>query len=203
MRPHYYLWNCITVGVIVGLLALQTLGLPLAAIAQQSRGPFEGEKWGPFRGQIVDIETGQPIPGAVAVVIWWEAVFTPVQTNQKFYEAREAVTDAAGRFEVPRLPPPFFEFRIFRPGVMVFAPGHKWEATIVTPPEAERFVAPTVVQMRRLKTREELRKKSRSWPSTIPEEKIMEFLKAVNVERQMLGLKPMPPPIQPRERRQP
>ncbi len=191
-------------GLSVSLLLFAMLGLASDISAQEKwKSPFEGEKWGPFRGQIVDLETGQPIPGAVAVVIWWEAVFTPVQTNQKFYEAREAVTDADGRFEVLRLTPPFFGFRIFRPGVMIFAPGYKWEATIVTPPEGEPFVAPTVIQMRRIKTREELRKKDRSRPGGVPLEKLMELTKAVNVERQMLGLKPLPLPTQPEERRQP
>src|SRR5207249_575775 len=98
------LWSRITVSVSVGLFFLGTMALLSGARAQGSRGPFEGEKWGPFRGQIVDAETGQPIVGAVVLVVWWEAVFTPIQTNRKFYDAREALTDAEGRFEAPRLP---------------------------------------------------------------------------------------------------
>lgn len=148
------------------------------------------EKWGPFRGQIVDVETGQPIAGAVVLVVWWEAVPTPVQTNQKFYDAREAVTDANGRFEVPRRSPPFFSFRIFDPKISYFAPGYEPIAEVVTPPEGQPFVAPTVVQMRPLKTREELLNKSRGYPTSIPENKIPEFLKAINVERRTLGLQP-------------
>lgn len=148
------------------------------------------EKWGPFRGQVVDVETGQPIAGAVVLVVWWEAVPTPVQTNQKFYDAREAVTDANGRFEVPRLSPPFFSFRIFDPKISYFAPGYEPVAKVVTPPEGQPFVAPTVVQMRRLKTREERIEFQRGLPPSIPFETMPNLLRVLNDERRSLGLDP-------------
>lgn len=148
------------------------------------------EMWGPFRGQIMDVETGQPIAGAAVLAIWWERVDTPVQTNRKFYEAREAVTDADGRFEIPRLSPPFFAFRFFPTQVIYFAPGYEAHTKVVTPPDGQPFVAPTIVQMRRLKTLEELRQKSRARPD-IPEEKMVEFIWAVNIERKMLGFDPI------------
>lgn len=166
------------------LYAMCLVGLMLGLIACAPAQAFE--KWGPFRGQIVDMETGQPIAGAAVLVVWWEAVYTPVQTNQKFYDAREAVTDAEGRFEVPRLTPPFFTFRIFPPQVIYFAPGYVAHVEVVTPPDGQPFVAPTVVQMRRLKTREELLKKSRGYPSMIPSEKMPLFLRAIEIEDQML-----------------
>ena len=144
------------------------------------------DKWGPFRGRIVDVETGQPLAGAAVLVIWWEAVYTPVQTNTKFYDAREAVTDADGRFEIPRLTPPFFTFRIRQPQVTYFAPGYAPHGTVVTPPDGQPFVAPTVVQLRRLKTREELKRKSRGYPSMVPEAKMPNFLRAIDIEDRML-----------------
>lgn len=168
--------------ITVSLVLIGCVGLGPTVLAR--------EKWGPFRGQVVDLETGQPIAGAVVLFMWWEAEPTPVQTNQKFYEAQEAVTGADGRFEIPRLSPPFFSFRIFEPTIDWFAPGYAHAKLVVTPPNGEAFVDPTVIQMRRLKTREELLKKSRGYPSGIPQEKMREFLKAINVERAMLGLKP-------------
>ena len=148
------------------------------------------EKWGPFRGQVVDLETGAPIAGAVVLALWWENEPNPIQPKQKFYEAKEAVTDASGRFEIPRLPPPFFTFQIFDPQFTVFAPAYVWRGTLITPKGGERFVDPTVIEMRPLKTREELWKKSRAWPVMVPLDKMPEFIKAVNAERQMLGLPP-------------
>lgn len=172
-------------------LAVQAMCLAGILLGFISAPPVEAlEKWGPFRGQLVDVETGRPIVGAAVLVVWYEAVPTPVQTNQKFYDARETVTDAEGRFEVARLSPPFFSFRIFPPQLSYFAPGYVAQAEVVTPPDGQPFVAPTVVQMRRLKTREELWQKSRGWPAMVPPEKMREFIKAVNMERGLLGLSP-------------
>jgi hypothetical protein len=150
------------------------------------------EKWGPFRGQLVDVETGQPIAGAAVLVTWWKVIPNPAGGTEKFYDAREAVSDAAGRFEVARFSPPFFRFGIQPPQLTYFAPGYKPVAEVVTPPEGQPFVAPTVVQMRRLKTRQELLEKSRARPAGVPLGKMTELTKAVNTESRMLGLDELP-----------
>jgi hypothetical protein len=139
---------------------------------------------------MVDSETGQPITGAAVLVVWDMVIPTPVHDVHRFYDAREAVTDSGGRFEVPGVLPPLYWLLVRRPQVIFFAPGYMLHAEGVTPPDGRPFVDPTVVQMRRLKTREELLKKSRGYPSEIPEEKMKEFLRAINIERAMLGFKP-------------
>ncbi len=149
--------------------------------------PSAREKWGPFRGQVVDVETGQPIAGVVVLAVWWE-LYGIAFIGERFYEAREAVTGADGRFEIPRLSEGALSVQ--PPRFHLFAPGYVPHADIVTPPNGEPFVDPTVTQMRRLKTKGELLKKSRGYPSGIPEEKMPEFLKAINIERAMLGLSP-------------
>jgi hypothetical protein len=58
------------------------------------------EKWGPFRGKIVDMETGQGIPGAVVLAIWLEKVPTPIEMHTRFYDAREVVSGPDGSFEI-------------------------------------------------------------------------------------------------------
>jgi hypothetical protein len=148
------------------------------------------EKWGPFRGQVLDVETGQPIAGAAVLVTWWEDVPNPVQGQEKFYDAREAETDAEGRFEVPRLSPPFFGFRILPPRFTFFAPGYKHVGTVVTPQEGEFFMAPTVAQMRRMQTREERVEYQGLFPPSVPFEKLPKLLAALNRERRSLGFKP-------------
>jgi hypothetical protein len=157
------------------------------------------ETWGPFQGQVVDVETEQPIAGAVILVVWYEVCGLFGQSC--FVEAREAVTDSDGRFQVPRLTGFRWKLGIQPPTIHVFAPGYVAEAEIVTPITGEMYVDPTVLQMRRLKTREELEKKSRSRPTSVPAEKMREFTKAVNVERAMLGLSSYTVPPDP-ERRQ-
>ncbi len=148
------------------------------------------EKWGPFRGQVVDVETGQPIAGAAVLVIWWKVIPNPAGGTEKFYDAREAETDAAGRFEVPRRRPPFFRLGILPPKFTVFAPGYVHVGTVVTPPGGEFFVAPTVVQMRRLKTREERVEYQGRFPPSAPFEKMPKLLDALNRERRSLGFEP-------------
>ena len=149
------------------------------------------EKWGPFRGRVVDVETGQGIAEAVILAIWLETWSSPIEIRTGFYDAKEVLTRPDGTFEIPRLSPPFFRFRIMEPEFRVFAPGYAEQHRVITPATGEPFVSPTVIEMRKLKTREELLKKSRGYPSQVPEERIPELLRAINIERSMLGMDPI------------
>lgn len=165
------------------LAAILTIALLLGREANAT------EKWGPFLGQVVDVETGQPIERAVVLAVWWEIIPSPIHTTEKFYEAKEAVTGPDGRFEIPRLSVPPWALGVQPGQVTLFAPGYKWEATAVTPPNGERFVDPTIIQMRRLKTREErLKNVGGRLPAGVPHEKMAEFIKAIDKERAALGL---------------
>ena len=175
------------VAVLTGLL----LGLA-GALASVSPAAAD-EKWGPFRGQVVDLETGEPIAGAVMLAVWWEVIATPVEGKSRFYDALEAVTGADGRFEIPRLRVPFWKLGVQPPSFRLFAPGYKPHTDVVTPPGGKLFVDPTVVKMRRLETHAELMDKSRSRPALVPPEKMREFTRAVNIERARLGLDPIDP----------
>ena len=176
----------------LSLLLVAVLGWASAAEPQRKwQGPFEGQKWGPFRGQLVDVETGQPIAGAVILVVWWKAVFSPVQTNREFHDARETLTGPDGHFEVPRYPPPFFTMQFFRPDVIYFAPGYGPDTEVVAPPDGEMFVDPTIIKLRRLKTREERIRVQDSYPPSIPARNMPRLLEALNRERADLGFKPI------------
>jgi hypothetical protein len=156
------------------------------------------EKWGPFRGQLVDQASGKGIPGAVAIAVWWKNLPNPIQMNRAFFDAIEAVTDADGRFEIPRYPkPPFFDFQILPVEVSYFAPGYLAAREDVTPPDGTRFVAPTVIWLRRWDLndpRDKLEVSTRGRPDGVPLRKLQEFTRAVNVERSMRNLKPYPVP---------
>lgn len=148
-------------------------------------------QWGPFRGQIVDVETGQPIEGAAVVVVWWVTIPTPVHDVRSFYDAREAVTDAEGRFKAPGRWPAIFWLMVQKSQLSYYAPGYVAHAVTVTPPDGRPFVDPTLIQMRRAKTRYEM-SRSRSGPS-LPWERLLEIRKAVNAKRKKLGLGPLWP----------
>lgn len=114
---------------------------------------FGAEQWGPFRGRMVDAETGAPIPGAHFMVSWERDYPNPVHWTQRFYDAQEAVTDADGRFEIPRQRR-FLGLLVSEPRFGAFAAGYFAEAEEVSP-GGRLYVDNTVLRMRRLQTRAE------------------------------------------------
>jgi hypothetical protein len=81
---------------------------------------------GPWKGKILDVETKEPLEGAVVLAVWERVYRTPAGANSYFYEAKETVTDKAGEFEIPSYTPinllPLItymrgpDFTIFKPG---------------------------------------------------------------------------------------
>lgn len=61
-------------------------------------GTGSGEAAGPWKGRIVDKDTGHPIPGAVVLAIWTVRSREPAD---HFHSAFEAVSDEEGRFVIP------------------------------------------------------------------------------------------------------
>ena len=141
------------------------------------------EQWGPFRGQIVDAETGAPIPNANVMVTWYAYVPNLADTVSRFYDARETVTDSEGRFEIPRLWR-LWTINVREPGVGYFAPGYVIEGVEVTPPDGERFIEPTVVRMRPLTTPEQ---RCREQPRGVLHDGAPRYREAINTYRQSLN----------------
>jgi hypothetical protein len=111
---------------------------------------------GPFQGEIVDADTGQPIEGAVVVVAWTH-LMNYFEGGDREVDAREAVTNAQGRWEIPARPMPPWEGGIA--GTLrrfyVFAPGYEVIDRRGTPSDQyQRQRETTVTTMRRLTTRE-------------------------------------------------
>lgn len=111
------------------------------------------EQWGPFRGQVMDAETGEPISGAHVMVLWVRAA-PSLHSIWQFYDAQETVTGADGRFELARETRVLTAF-VRGPEISVFAPGYMMQAPDVTPAGGRAYVDPTIVTMRLLKTRAE------------------------------------------------
>jgi hypothetical protein len=115
---------------------------------------FGADQWGPFRGRIVDAETGAPISGAHFMVSWERSQPNAVHWTQSFYDAQETITDAEGRFEIPRQRR-FFTLLVSRPAFDAFAPGYAAESSEVTPRGGRRYVDDTILKLRRLEGRQE------------------------------------------------
>lgn len=140
------------------------------------------EQWGPFRGQIVDAETGAPIPNASVMVTWYAYVPNFADTVSRFYDARETVTDAEGRFEIPRLWR-LWTINVREPGLGFFAPGYVIERVDVVPSDGERFIDSTVIRMRPLTTSEQ---RCREQPRGVLHDRAPRYREAVNRYRQSL-----------------
>jgi len=131
----------------------RVIGWALAGVVFLSGCQSGPEQWGPFHGQVVDAETGEPIAGAHVVVQWYRDP-PSLESSTRAYDGQEARTDANGRFLVARKTR-WLTAWVKRPGVGVFAPGYVARRQKVSPPDGRPFVDPTVVEMSALRTREE------------------------------------------------
>ena len=77
---------------------------------------------GPYRGKVVELETGKPIEGAVVAAEWTIKVFAHYERR---CDLKETVTDKNGEFELPKgwcVSQPFAE--VYKPQVVIFKPGY-------------------------------------------------------------------------------
>jgi hypothetical protein len=129
---------------------------------------------------MVDAETGAPIPGAHFMVSWERDHPNPVHWTQSFYDAQEAVTDADGRFEIPRRWR-FFTLLVSEPKFGAFAPGYFAEAEEVVSAEGQLYVDDTVLRMRRLQTRaEQCEREPLGIGSRFPKDEVPRFSAAID-----------------------
>ncbi len=56
---------------------------------------------GPYKGRVVDSETGEPIEGAVVLAVWRTNYPTGAGGISKYKDAQETVTDENGEFKLP------------------------------------------------------------------------------------------------------
>ncbi len=171
-------------------------------------GAAEGA--GPWRGQVVDAETGQPISGVVILAEWRKRSPGFIHSRVEFYDAEEAVTDREGRFVVParstRALNPLVT--IEGPILHMFKSGYgRWrfrgsagwgkldlaEHDRLHNEAWMRFEGPgAVFELPPSRTREErLKSLSEAWPwSKIPDSRMRRYLRALDDEREALGLQP-------------
>lgn len=158
---------------------------------------------GPWRAQIVDAETGQPLEGVVVLFVWHKMTRTPGGPSPAFEDAEEAVTGPDGRSTIRarRL----FTLNPFKyiegPEVVIFKPGYgQWGVRGGFPPEWEELEVGDVfqkeglvIELPPLKTREERLKFYRTFrgsPTLVPPKHTKRLREAEDVERMYLGLDP-------------
>jgi hypothetical protein len=152
---------------------------------------------GPYRGKVVDLETGEPIEGAVVAAVW--------TLTHRFCDAKETVTDKNGEFILPKgwcfSFWPFTE--IDYPEVVVFKPGYLGYEPLGSTFEEKKARMPgftghefqnkkeyNIIRLGRPKTRME-RELTQSHAQIFTDEcydKLPILLKMINEERRNLGL---------------
>ncbi len=177
-----------------------------------SSGVWPAEAAGPWRAQVVDAETGQPVEGAVVLAVWYR-YFATIHGwgGGKYYASAEVVTSGDGRFVIGArstftwLP---FLTTIKGPELSIFKPGYgqwrfrgtdessglsAWERDARVDEAWRRFKGGGVtIELPPLKTREQ-RLEFLSWASPsgpIPEAHMPRYLEGLDRERITLGLTP-------------
>lgn len=93
---------------------------------------------GPYKGKVIDLETGEPIEGAVVAAEW--------TLTHRFCDAKETVTDKNGEFVLPKGSCfSFWPFTQMDPAhVVVFKPGYLGYPPLGASPEERRARMPGV-----------------------------------------------------------
>jgi hypothetical protein len=166
---------------------------------------------GPWKGQIVDKETGKPLEGVVVLVSWYKAYSTPGGWGgAEYYDSEEVVTDASGRFIIQSRQTwtlnPFSaikgpEFNIFKAGYgrWQFQGQDRWSKDALEREEQRKQVWKTfegdgvVLELPHLKNRQQREEfLSLALPAGyVPEEQIPRYLTEINKERVSLGFQPI------------
>lgn len=161
---------------------LSSVAMLLLSVTSGATPPFTNQ-WGPFTGRVVEAETGQPIPGAIFVVIWLRNMTLPFHDVQRFNDARAAVADAGGSFEIPERNRPFLSSFVEPPNLICVAPGYA-PFEDVGAQHAPMHIPLTPLPLSR-------RGPSASWTETlglIPEGRRTELGEIINARRRELGL---------------
>ena len=173
-------------------------------------GPPAAGAAGPWKAQVVNAETGQPLEGVVVLMYWIKYTGGPAGwAGGEFYDAEEVVTGQDGRFVVPSrwvftLNP--FK-KVFRQ-MVIFKPGYgqwelrdakEWEKLSDWESKARRGEAwkqfegdGVVMDLPPLKTREERLKfygSFRGSPTLVPPERTKQLDEAQDAERAYLGFR--------------
>jgi len=160
-------------------------------------------RYGPYMGQVIDVETGEAIEGAAVLAVYNTRSYTVGGPNSHFLDTQETVTDSGGRFMVP--PMTSFTFRplqTFEPWawITVFKPGYAGYGCSLRHEDVEprKFPFPpdksVVIKLPRLMNRDERLEYCRCYPyAELPARKYPILFHLLQQERVYLGFDPIVP----------
>ena len=152
---------------------------------------------GPYKGKIIDAETGAPIEGVVVLGVWSKVAVSPGGGVSSYYDAKETLTDKNGEFEIQGLGIKILS-SVAPMNVLIFKSGyqyidgpwesHKYDGGLMknkAKVEGDRVIFP----IRKL-TMEERKKQlgPPAPPDEAPKKRIELILKEINRDRAEQGL---------------
>jgi hypothetical protein len=165
-----------------------------------------GEAAGPWRGQVIDAETSQPVEGVVVLAVWESVRPGMMHVARDFHDVDEVITDAEGRFVLPArsltVANPFVtiegpKLSMFKGGYGPWGVNEMWKymQMITSFRDAmKRFgEGGAIFDLPPLKTRDERRRflSRASPPFDAPSLKIPRYLDAIDTERLSFGMEPI------------
>jgi len=151
---------------------------------------------GPYKGKVIDAETGKPLEGVVVLGVWYKELPSPGGTVGSYFDAQETVTNKNGDFEVKGLGLQIFS-TVSGMHVLIFKAGYEyigsgpWESFKLAPIFKKKIAwegEKAIIPLRKL-TMEE-RKVRLFGKENVPDEKQRLLIRELNKERLSLGLTP-------------
>ncbi len=180
--------------------SLFAVGLLLISPACGLYPAFAG---GPYKGKVIDSETKQPIEGAAVLAVWNRKVPVIADTVDVFLDAEEVLTDGDGRFVVGKHTPKSLKpGRVEGPYLTIYYPGYGFYPRYHVSPPIPTFGGTkellkrmeeeeVTIELPRLKTREDrIRVLGGVIRHSVPDEKMPNLLRLLNLERNRLGFAP-------------
>lgn len=162
--------------------------------------PFRGWLYywdGPYKGKVVDADTGEPIEGAAVVEVAYIGIVAGIKDAMPFFcDAKETVTDKNGEFILPKVSCfnlwPLAEmgkpdFIVFKPGFLSYPP-RDMKASAFTGTEFKDKKQKQVIKLNKAITYEE-RRSTLGLVDISDVKKTPYLLKLINEERKKLGFK--------------
>jgi hypothetical protein len=157
---------------------------------------------GPYKGRVIDAETGSPIEGVVVLGVWSKVAVTPVGGVSSYYDAQETVTNRNGEFEIRGLGIKIMS-KVAPMDVLIFKAGYDhigmgpWESLKLDGGALEKKVTwegkKAIIPLRKLTMEERKKKGTPSFPAEAYREKKMSLLiKEINKEENEFGRPPYP-----------
>lgn len=158
---------------------------------------YDGPYNGPYKGKVVDADTGNAIEGVVVLGVWYKETPTPAGAVSSYYDARETVTDKNGEFEIPEMGLKILS-TVAPMNVLIFKAGYEyidvpWVSFQIDKMLKQKIAwegKKAIIPLRKLTMDERNQKGSPDFSSHVPGEKMGLMLKEINKDRAERGLDP-------------